>query len=281
VPAPILNNGLRLISEIMYKLSIYFILLAWAAILLSCGEEAPAPPACSTPPQIAAIEVVNATCSAANGSLVVKADSGTGSLTYSLNGKAFQSSNIFEQLPAGSYTIEVKDEEDCLVSQEVEIGEQSTLSVAVVSTTESGCGHSEGSVQLSAAGGEAAYSYSLDGEAYQEKGIFERLEAKEYSAYVKDAAGCVETEMFAIRSGISFDASVKSIIETNCAISGCHVAGTGRSDFTQFSVIQDKASTIKNYTQSGYMPPQGSGKSLSSDEIAAIACWVNDGAPQN
>jgi hypothetical protein len=266
----------------MYKLSVYFILFAWAAILLSCGEEAPAPPPpCSTPPQIAAIEVVNATCSAANGSLVVKADSGTGSLTYSLKGKAFQASSTFEQLAAGSYTIEVKDEEGCVASQEAEIGEQNTLSVAVVTTTESGCGHSEGSVQLSAAGGEAAYSYSLDGEAYQEEGIFEGLEAKEYTAHVKDAAGCVETEAFAIKSGISFDASVKSIIETNCAISGCHVAGTGRSDLTQFSEIQKRASTIKNYTQSGYMPPQSSGKSLSNEEIAAIACWVNDGAPQN
>ena len=200
---------------------------------------------------------------------------------YSINGGPFQAATTFGQLAAGSYTVEVKDEEGCTSSQEVEVGESATLSVAVVSTTESGCGHSEGSVQLSATGGEAAYSFSLDGEAYQEEGMFEGLEAKEYTAYVKDAAACVETVAFAIKTGIRFDASVKSIIETNCAVSGCHVAGTGRADFTQFSEIKDQAATIKSYTQSGYMPPQGSGKSLSNAEIAAIACWVNDGAPQN
>lgn len=266
----------------MKNFSVYLSLLALAATAIACSEEGPVEPPCSTPPEITAVQVDDAGCSGATGSVEITASGGSGTLMYSLNGGTFQTTNTFDQLAAGSYTLQVKDEEGCLGSQEVEVGEAaSTLSVAVVSMTESGCGQSEGSVQLSAAGGEASYTFSLDGAAYQEEGLFNGLEAKEYTAHVKDAAGCVETDAFAIKSGISFDASIKSILEANCAISGCHVAGTGRADFTQFSEIKNNASTIKNYTQSGYMPPQSSGKSLSSDQIAAIACWVNDGAPQN
>ena len=265
----------------MKSLFSYLSLLALAATAMSCSKEEPVQPPCSTAPEITAVEVQDAACSAANGSVEIFASGGQGDLMYSLNDGPFQAGNTFSQLSAGTYTVKVKDAEDCLSSQAVEVGESSTLSMAVVAKTASGCEKSEGSVVLSAAGGAESYRYSLDGETFQEEGVFSGLAAKEYTAHVKDAAGCVETEAFAIKTGISFNASVKSIIEANCAISGCHVAGTGRADFTQFSVIKNRASTIQNYTQSGFMPPQSSGKQLSSSQIAAIACWVKDGAPQN
>lgn len=265
----------------MKNFSIYPGLLALAATLFSCGEETPEPPACSSPPQIAAIEVVDAGCNAANGSLTVQASGGTGALMYRIDDQSFQASPLFEQLEAGSYTLEVKDENDCLATQEVELKALNNLSVSVASIGESGCGESEGTVELQAEGGEAGYSYSLDGENYQQEAAFTGLTAQEYTAHVKDASGCEETAVFTLKSGISYEASIKSTIETNCAVSGCHVAGTGRADFSQFSEIKSRATTIRSYTGSGNMPPEGSGKSLSSDEIAAIACWVNDGAPQN
>ena len=265
----------------MKNFTVYLNLLALAAMVIACSKEEPVQPPCSTPPEITHVEVIDTGCNEASGTVEVTATGGSGVLMYNINGGSFQAANTFSGLAAGSYTIEVKDEEGCLSSQEVAVGESGTLSVSIVSTTESGCGQTQGSVQLSATGGEEGYRFSLDGETFQEQGIFEGLAAKEYTGHVKDAAGCVETETFAIQSGISFEASVKSIIQTNCAISGCHVAGTGREDFTQFSEIQSNASTIKNYTQNGNMPPESSGKKLSNAEIEAIACWVDDGAPQN
>lgn len=265
----------------MKNLFSHLCLLALVATVISCSTEEPVQLPCSTPPQITAVEVQDAGCSAADGTVEILASGGQGGLMYSLNDSPFQEGNTFSQLSAGSYTVKVKDAQDCQSSQAVEVGESSTLRVSVVAKTASGCEKSEGSVELSAAGGAESYRYSLDGETFREEGVFSGLAAEEYTAHVKDAAGCVETETFVIKTGISFNASVKSIIEANCAISGCHVAGTGRADFTQFSVIKNQATTIKNYTQSGYMPPQSSGKQLSSSQIAAIACWVKDGAPQN
>lgn len=265
-------------KRFFYLLSLGGMVFYW----LGCSEEGPGPDPCeANPPLINAIEVSNAGCNAGTGMLLVQADGGNGSLSYSLNGTDFQAENSFTQLAAGDYTVFVRDEQNCQVQQDAVVEEESGVVVSIASMTASGCGTAEGVVQLEVHGGEGSYTYSLDGTTFQEEAEFNQLAAGIHTFFVKDETGCEVSEEFEMKTGISFDASVKSIIETNCAVSGCHVAGTGRADFTRFSEIQDNASTIKSYTQNGIMPPESSGKTLSDSDIQAIACWVEDGAPQN
>ncbi|MCX8489943.1 MAG: 2-polyprenyl-6-methoxyphenol hydroxylase, partial [Cyclobacteriaceae bacterium] len=71
---------------------------------------------------------------------------------------------------------------------------------------------------------------------------------------------------------------IKPIIDTNCAISGCHVSGGIRTDLSQLSVIQSSASSIKTRTGNKSMPI---GRTLTQAQIDQIACWVDDGALNN
>ena len=80
---------------------------------------------------------------------------------------------------------------------------------------------------------------------------------------------------------VSLAQDVIPIIQQNCAVSGCHVAGTGRADFTVKTNIIQNASLIRTNTQSGIMPPVSSGKSLTAAQKEAIACWVQNGANDN
>lgn len=266
----------------MKRLFYIFSLGGMTFYCLACSEEEPAPDPCeANSPLINAIEVSNAGCGASTGSLLVQADGGNGSLSYSLNGTDFQAENSFTQLAEGDYTVSVRDEQNCQVQQDAVIEAESEIALSIASMTDSGCGTAEGVVQLEAQGGEGSYTYSLDGATFQEEAEFQNLAAGTHLFYVKDATGCEVSEEFELKTGISFNTSVKGIIETNCAVSGCHVAGTGRANFTQFSAIRDNASTIKSHTQNGIMPPESSGITLSDADIQAIACWVEDGAPQN
>ena len=77
---------------------------------------------------------------------------------------------------------------------------------------------------------------------------------------------------------VSFKNTVKTIIDTNCAISGCHVAGTGRVDFSVLANIQGEASTIKIKINNGSMPKNGT---LSSSEKTNIINWIDQGAKDN
>jgi len=71
------------------------------------------------------------------------------------------------------------------------------------------------------------------------------------------------------------------IINQNCAVSGCHVSGTSRVNFTIEENIISRANTIRSYTESSFMPPSASGKQLSDKEKDLIFCWVDQGALDN
>ncbi len=74
---------------------------------------------------------------------------------------------------------------------------------------------------------------------------------------------------------------VMAIINTNCAVSGCHVAGTDRVNFTIKDNIIQYATTIRTYTQSEFMPPPEANNTLSEQEKDDIYCWVTNGAQDN
>ena len=40
-------------------------------------------------------------------------------------------------------------------------------------------------------------------------------------------------------SNLSYDLVIKPIIDSNCAISGCHVSGTGRKDLSTYQGVKD------------------------------------------
>ena len=82
-------------------------------------------------------------------------------------------------------------------------------------------------------------------------------------------------------SAVVFTSDIEPIINTNCAIMECHVAGGVSPEFTSYEKIKDRAAEIKHETQVLHMPPPSSGISLSQSQIDQIACWVEQGAPRN
>jgi len=74
---------------------------------------------------------------------------------------------------------------------------------------------------------------------------------------------------------VGFSLVIQPIIQTNCAISGCHVPGTGLPNFQDVNQIKSNAVEMKKRTRSRDMPRDGL---LSQEEIDQITCWVDSGA---
>lgn len=81
-------------------------------------------------------------------------------------------------------------------------------------------------------------------------------------------------------TNFTYTNSIKAIVDNNCALSGCHVAGGDLPDYTTYAGIFSRASGAASRTQAGSMPPASSGKSLTADQIMMIKCWVAAGAPE-
>jgi len=78
----------------------------------------------------------------------------------------------------------------------------------------------------------------------------------------------------------SFSADIKSIIDTNCAISTCHAGNTGQVNLTTYQNVSTRAQTIRTRVVNKSMPPPGR-PALSDEQIKQISCWVEQGALDN
>lgn len=78
---------------------------------------------------------------------------------------------------------------------------------------------------------------------------------------------------------VSYSTTIRPLIDSNCM--PCH-NGDGNTpfapDLTSYNSVQGIAGLIKDVTQSGRMPKDGT---LTESEKDAIKCWVDNGALDN
>jgi uncharacterized protein (DUF2141 family) len=135
----------------------------------------------------------NAACfGSSTGSVTVAGSGGTAPYTYSINGSnIFGSSGTFSNLAAGSYTVTVKDSNDCTTTQLVTIAQPIAPLSASASATNPACSSGLGSISVLASAGTSPYTYSLNGGAFQTSNTFTGLAAGSYTVNVRDANGCI------------------------------------------------------------------------------------------
>ena len=125
-------------------------------------------------------------CSNSDGSITATSTGGTPPYQYSIDGTNFQSSGNFTGLAAGPYTVSFKDNGGTLASGQITVFAIPCLSVTATPTAATCAGY-DGKIDASATGGNAAYTYSIDGTNFQIGPTFTGLAANNYSVTVKDA----------------------------------------------------------------------------------------------
>jgi len=135
----------------------------------------------------------SSTCGNANGSISIQSSGGAPPYTYSLDGVNFQTSSVFSNLTAGTYTVTVKDAANGTGTFPVTLSNIAGPGSLSLNSTPKGCRGATGSITAAALGGTAPLQYSLNGGAYQTSATFSNLTAGSYQVTVKDANGCVNT----------------------------------------------------------------------------------------
>lgn len=137
-------------------------------------------------------EIVNPTCNgSSNGSLTIHVTEGNQPFSYSINGSAFQASNIFNNLAAGTYDIVVQDAFGCIGQGPATLTNPQALTFTTTNVNPLCNGQASGSITFDAMGGTPPYLFSIDGgSSFQSSNVFTGLSAGTYFLEVMDANLC-------------------------------------------------------------------------------------------
>ncbi|MFL5754545.1 MAG: hypothetical protein ACJ76F_14120 [Bacteroidia bacterium] len=78
-----------------------------------------------------------------------------------------------------------------------------------------------------------------------------------------------------------YSTAIKSIISSNCTLSGCHDGSSSASNLTTYDKVKpfvDNGQFNEQVIKTKAMPQN---RSLSQDERNKIKCWLDDGGPNN
>lgn len=162
---------------------------------------------CNLLVDVATTVVVNESApGAADGSITVAITGGDAPYEYSKDGAIWQPSNIFEDLPAATYPIRVREVADptCvdLKSFDVHLEVDPEFDFNVAVTNESLPGEEDGSITGTKTGaGTGPFEWRLDGGGWQVSGLFEDLAPATYLVSLRDATGQIKSQYATVEAG--------------------------------------------------------------------------------
>jgi hypothetical protein len=161
---------------------------------------------------------LNFTTTVIDKTITVNATGGIPPYSYAIGNGNFNSNNVFSGLTVGTHTISVRDSNNQTLVREVTITEPNVLNATTTSTNVSCYEGNNGSITVTATGGNPPYMYSKDGNNYVENNTFNNLVAKTYTTYVKDTKGIVVSNVSTISqptTPLSITTAITSITCTN------------------------------------------------------------------
>jgi gliding motility-associated-like protein len=164
----------------------------------------------------------DATCGISNGSISIIASGGNTPLQYKVEDGitpgTWQTENLFENLASGSYTVLVLDANGCETTWplSIVINDLPLPVIINIETTPATNGLPNGEARIIAAGGLAPLEYSVNGTDWYPLNEFNGLAADVYTAYVRDARGCVVTQEFTISNSVVAEVLVSAQEVESC-----------------------------------------------------------------
>ena len=186
------------------------------------------------PPVISAhYNALNVTCNGSNdGAITITASGGTGSLTYSLDGITYQTSNKFTGLGGGSFVLYVKDASGCIRTIPANVIEPAALTVGANVSDVTCSGGNNGVIALAVSGGTTNYFYNWSNGVSSANNF--NLTAGTYTVVVHDANGCSSTNSYTVTqptNPVIVNGTVANSTGTNGAINITVTGGVGNYTF--------------------------------------------------
>jgi hypothetical protein len=142
------------------------------------------------------IIAMDPTCGEDNGSIQLQIFNAVNP-RVSIDQGPFQNTNVFEDLPAGDYLIDVIDDNDCEWISGVALENASSFEF-VINKTDATCANPVGSLSIDISSGNGPFAYAINNGPFQDDNTFENLSPNEYLIMIQDGSGCLKSESISI-----------------------------------------------------------------------------------
>jgi gliding motility-associated-like protein/uncharacterized repeat protein (TIGR01451 family) len=220
----------------------------------------------SNPPSVVSVNSANPTaCGSNNGTITVTAIGGTSPLQYSIDGINWQTSNVFANLPGGTYFAYARNANGTCSSPYAQNpvilnpGPTAPSITNVTATNITDCSKTDGTITITATGGIAPLQYSIDGGAtWQNSGSFNNLPAGSYEIVVRNADGSCVVQHVPVKITAPVAPTLFNVVirnPTDCGLTNGQITvlatGTGN--------IQYSIDSMKTWSTSNIFPNIGTG----------------------
>ena len=196
-----------------------------------------------------------------DGTITANANGGTGSYSYSLNGGAIQNSNVFTDLPSGTYNISVYDENNCFAtSSSFTITNPLPLVINISASTQVSCNNfNDGVITITTTGGTGVYSYSINNSLAQTSNVFSNLSAGTYLINVIDSKKCSISATVVIANPNQLSVSITGSSQVSCnnssdgVITALSNGGTGVYSYSLNGGIAQSSNIFSNLSSGSYI----------------------------
>ena len=172
-------------------------------------------------------------CGNSDGKIVITPGAGFTITDYSINnGSTTQAGGTFPNLAAGTYQIYVKDNNGCVATGTATLSNVGGPTINNIAVTDASCGNNDGTITVSASGGAAPLSYSLNTGQTSSNGIFTGLGYGNYTVTVKDFNGCSTSQAVTVGETGGPTLSIVNSDDVSCfgeADGSAEVTATGGS----------------------------------------------------
>ena len=197
---------------------------------------------------------------------------------YSIdNGASFQTSNVFSNLFGGiNYPLTVEDDNGCSFTDSIFLPEPSEIIYSTTVSNYNGFGVScnsdnDGTITVSATGGTATLTYSLDGTSFQTATLFSGLQSGTQIVYIRDGNGCtIDTNIVLTEPGLFSISTFSS--DYNGADVSCFGSSNGEIFVTESNGVNQ---VLYEFNNSGVLNTVNNWDSLSSGSYNIYAEDLN------
>lgn len=156
---------------------------------------------------------------ASNGIAYASSSGGTGPYNYSWNSSPVQTTATATNLPGGSYTVTISDQNSCTAISNVTITEPPAMNTSIDSSFNVTCnGLTDGSAYSSTFGGITPYTYSWNTSPVQTTAAATNLGAGSYVITATDSNGCTSTDTAIITAPNAINI-VPGFVDETCSAS--------------------------------------------------------------